>query len=72
MALADLLNLSKGGIKVGISEERITAIAPAFRQYIAYWREYPDMFVDFMQTGWDEERSQEKRFKFFFYQRIKL
>ena len=51
MALQDLLNLTnaKGNKKIGISEERIEAIKPVARQYIAFWREYPDLFVDFMQ-----------------------
>ncbi len=72
MALQDLLNLSGSTIKVGLSEERIAAIVPVFRQYISYWREYPDMFVDFMQTGWDESRWETRKFKFFFYQRCFL
>jgi hypothetical protein len=50
MALADLLNLSfqKEQKKIGLSEERIEAVKPALRNYIAFWREYPDLFVDFM------------------------
>ena len=47
MALADLLNLSNKNKKIGLSEERVRAIIPAARQYIAFWREYPDIFVDF-------------------------
>ena len=34
--------------KIGLSPERVEAIKPVLRQYIAYWREYPDMFVDFL------------------------
>jgi hypothetical protein len=48
MALADLLDSGKKYENKEISEERIRAIIPVARQYIAYWREYPDMFVDFM------------------------
>jgi hypothetical protein len=48
MALQDLLNISNNHQKLGISEERIEAIKPHLRQYIAYWREYPDMFIDFL------------------------
>ena len=70
MSLADLLSVSKKYEKVEISEERINAIKPALRQYIAYWREYPDMFVDFLQTGGDPDRP--KNLKFFFYQRVFL
>ena len=70
MALADLLNLSNKNKKIGLSEERVQAIIPAARQYIAFWREYPDIFVDFLQTGGDLTRK--KELNFFFYQRIFL
>ena len=70
MALQDLLDLSqaKNKQKIGLSEERVKAIVPAVRQYIAYWREYPDMFVDFVQTGGDPEKKKTLELKF--YQRI--
>ena len=58
MALSDLLDLSQKRKKVGMSEERIQAVLPHLRDYIAYWREYPDMFVDFMAQG--------TNFKFYF------
>jgi hypothetical protein len=50
MALADLMELSqaKGQKKIGLSEERVRAALPVVRQYVAYWREYPDMFVEFL------------------------
>jgi hypothetical protein len=48
MALSDLLSISKSRDKIGISEERINAIKPVLRKYIAFWREYPDIFVDFL------------------------
>ena len=70
MALADLLNLSNKSKKIGLSEERVRAIIPAARQYIAFWREYPDLFVDFLQTGGDPDRK--KELNFFFYQRVFL
>lgn len=70
MALADLLNLSNKNKKIGLSEERVRAIIPAARQYIAFWREYPDIFVDFLQTGGDSTRK--KELNFFFYQRVFL
>ena len=72
MALQDLLNLSNNQKKIGISEERIEAIKPALRNYIAFWREYPDLFVDFMQTGGDPEKKEKLTFKLFFYQRVFL
>lgn len=72
MALQDLLDLSvkKQQQKIGLSEERIQAIIPEARKYTAYWREYPDLFVDFMQTG---GRTDIKlTFNLFFYQRVFL
>ena len=68
MALQDLLNLSTqmNIKKVGLSEERIQAQIPILRQYIAYWREYPDMFVDFL-CGNNPEN-----FQLYFYQRVFL
>lgn len=71
MALQDLLNLSAGKKKIGISEERIEAIKPSLRQYIGYWREYPDMFIDFLQTGVDGTIP-DNGLKFYFYQRVFL
>ena len=71
MALQDLLNISSNKQKIGISPERVEAIKPVLRQYIAYWREYPDMFVDFLQTGADGEIPKEG-LRFFFYQRVFL
>jgi hypothetical protein len=57
MALADLMALSqaKGQKKIGLSEERVRAALPVVRQYVAYWREYPDMFVEFL-CGENEEK----------------
>ena len=71
MALQDLLNLSTSKKKIGISEERIESIKPVLRQYIAYWREYPDMFIDFLQTG-AEGKIPENGLRFYFYQRVFL
>ena len=71
MALQDLLDVSSKRKKIGLSEERIEVIKPALRQYIAFWREYPDMFIDFLQTGIDGEIP-ENGLKFYFYQRVFL
>lgn len=71
MALQDLLELSQDRKKIGLSEERIQVIKPYLTQYIAFWREYPDMFVDFLQTGRDGQIP-ENGLKFFFYQRVFL
>ena len=51
MALQDLLNLSNQRKKIGISQERVEAVLPVVRQYVAFWREYPDIFIDFMVRG---------------------
>lgn len=67
MALADLVSLSLGSVKkVGLSEERIKSQKKQLRQYIAFWREYPDIFVDFL-CG-----SNPENFHLFFYQRVFL
>ena len=69
MALADLMKLSqsKDGIKkVGISEERIKEQISQIRDYVAFWREYPDIFVEFL-CG-----SNPENFHLYLYQRIFL
>ena len=68
MALADLMELSLNSNtkKVGLSEERIKAQKELLRKSIAYWREYPDMFVEFL-CG-----SNPENFHLFFYQRMFL
>ena len=68
MALADLMELSKSKNtkKTGLSEERIRAQIPIIRDYVAYCREYPDKFVDFL-CG-----SNPENFHLFFYQRVFL
>ena len=71
MALQDLLDLSQQRKKVGLSEERVMAIVPVARQYISFWREYPDIFVDFLVRGTREE-VKDGEFKFYFYQRVFL
>ena len=71
MALQDLLDLSQQRKKVGLSEERVNAIIPAARSFIAFWREYPDLFVDFLVRGTRTE-IKDGEFKFYFYQRVFL
>lgn len=69
MALADLKELfakKSASKKIGLSEERIRAQMPIVRSYVAYWREYPDMFVEFL-CGDNPEN-----FRLFFYQRLFL
>lgn len=69
MALQDILDLSSKKKKIGVSEERLDAIKPYIREYISYWREYPDMFIDFLQTG-AEGTIPENGLRFYFYQRV--
>ena len=71
MALQHLLDLSSHRKKIGLSEERLEPIKPALRQYIAYWREYPDMFIDFLQTG-ENGKIPDSGLHFYFYQRVFL
>ena len=68
MALQDLMNIaiSNDNKKVGLSEERIMAIVPVAREYISFWREYPDIFVEFL-CG-----NNPNNFKLYFYQRVFL
>ena len=71
MALQDLLNLSQDRQKIGLSEERVMAILPVARDYISFWREYPDMYVDFMAGKWQPNPPKET-LTLFFYQRVFL
>ena len=73
MPLADLINVTNPANKnkIGISMERLEAVKPALRQYIAFWREYPDLFIDFLQTGADG-KIPDDGLKFYFYQRCFL
>ena len=70
MSLERLVQIAGDQKKIGLSEQRIQAILPIARQYIAFWREYPDLMVDFMQVGTDYDRK--KELEFFFYQRVFL
>lgn len=65
MALAKILNSTKPKKKIGISEERVRAIMSVFTQWISFWREYPDIFIDMVTPP-------KSNFRLFFYQRIFL
>ena len=67
MALQDLLNLKSNVDKIGLSEERVRACIPVARQYVAFWREYPDLFVDFLVS-----KNNPENFHLFYYQRVFL
>lgn len=68
MSLRNLLDLSSernAGLKLGLSEERIKEQLPHIRNLISFYREYPDLLVDFM-------KGEDSTFQFYFYQRIFL
>lgn len=70
MALQDLIDLSKQVEKKHsseITEDRIKAIVPIARQYISFWREYPDLFIDFLL-----KMGNPQNFEFYFFQRVFL
>ena len=46
-----------------MSEERLSAQLDNLRTQISFYREYPDLFVDFI-------KGPDSKFKFYFYQRI--
>ena len=59
------LNEKKEDKKVGISEERLDANFKQIRNLVAFFRQYPDLFVDFI-------KGPNSTFNFLFYQRIFL
>ena len=65
MALKDLLELSSQGNngKQGLSEERVSAQLDNLRHLISFYREYPDLLIDFM-------KGEGSTFNFYFYQRV--
>lgn len=67
MNLKELLKLSSDRRykKQGISEQRLLEDIDGLRKLIAYFREYPDIFVDFI-------KGKDSTFNFLFYQRIFL
>ena len=67
MGLKEILQLSseKQYKKQGLSEERLIEDIPKLKQLISFFREYPDIFVDFI-------KGKDSTFEFLFYQRIFL
>lgn len=66
MALDDLITMNKKQV-LELTEERIQAIIPYAREYISFWREYPDLFVDFLL-----KMGNPQNFEFYFFQRVFL
>ena len=66
MALQEILDITqKKNKKVGLSEDRVRAILPQVREYVSFWREYPDKLIDFLA-------GEASKFSLFFYQRVFL
>lgn len=65
VTLEALLNMGEKHKKQGLSEERVRAILPTIREFVSFWREYPDKFIDFLA-------GEKSKFKLFFYQRVFL
>lgn len=73
MTLNQYLNIGVKKKKIGVSEERFNIIKEDIKKYVAYWREYPDMFIDFLQEGGEGPNgNRKKKLNFFFYQRVML
>lgn len=51
--------------EIFLTEDRVKENIPVFTEYVSFWREYPDMFIDMM-------KDPDSKFEFFFYQRIFL
>lgn len=67
MSLQNLLDISasKTLIKQGISEDRLRACLPELRKAIAFYRVYPDIFID-------DIKGPDCVFRFYTYQRVFL
>ena len=67
MSLKNLLELSveRENKKQGLSPERIDAQLDDLRYLISFYRQYPDLLIDYM-------KGPDCNFEFFFYQRIFL
>lgn len=75
MALSDLLELSKAKAnqKIGISTERIRACLPELRKAIAFFREYPDIYIDFCNSCSEGRKDNDKKvLNLMTYQRVFL
>lgn len=57
--------LDEDNKKQGLSEQRLNAVLSEIRYLISFYRQYPDLLVDFM-------KGPDSTFNFYFYQRIFL
>ena len=76
-ALLDLSSPHKDNIKQGLSEERVKQHLSHLREMFAYFREYPDLFIDYLLHNNEYAPNEDnpynpKNFHFYFYQRVFL
>lgn len=68
LGLRNLLHITeKKNKKVEIDKEKITKKLDSYQRLIAYWRMYPDKFIDYLCS-----LNPDNKFKFYFIQRIFL
>ena len=74
MALNDLMALSvnKNTLKIGISNERVRECLPELRRAIAFYRQYPDLYIDFCNSCALQQDPKRKVLKLYTYQRMFL
>lgn len=77
MALQDLLDLEASRkVKEDITKDRLLGCLQQLKKQIAFYRAYPDLFVDELSgyADWcrnsDPLKEEWKGFKFFYFQRI--
>lgn len=63
--LAKDIGVVKKDVMEDVSKERVVRDMPRLRQLVAFWRVYPDLFVD-----WLCSLNPNNTFHFFFYQRV--
>lgn len=70
MALANLIQVVQSKDKVQVQEidkDKIAANLETYQRIIAYWRMYPDRFIDYLCS-----LNPDNKFKFFTFQRLYL
>lgn len=70
MALADMLKQQGGKVRIediDLTRERIVDNLDIYRKQIAFWRQYPDLFIDYLCSI-----NPHNTFHFYFYQRMFL
>lgn len=70
MALQDLIGITtqvQNNVREEVTPERIKDDLPKLKKLIAYWRVYPDKFIDYLCS-----LNPNNQFRFYFYQRVYL